>query len=173
MSDTKMAALRKALVKALDILEELDYRPSDYGDEAVEEFEKIKAEAEVLALAKVFEGAARTGVGERGHTPGPWKVVEVPTHSKALNLKEPWREIHGPNRARVVDAMGFDRTANGETETHYGCRISAANATLIAAAPAMLSALKLVAEYHMGDDDLPQEIADAVNEALSQARGES
>jgi hypothetical protein len=37
----------------------------------------------------------------------------------------------------------------------------------------MLEALSLVADYLMGDEDIPDHVADAINNAIKKARGQS
>ena len=49
----------------------------------------------------------------------------------------------------------------------------AADVPKVAAAPDMLEALSLVADYLMGDDDIPDHVADVINNAIKKARGQS
>lgn len=76
------------------------------------------------------------------HTPGPWEVRHA---RESGSFTKDWREVWA-GRHCVVSPSGFQRSYDGEAETVYGVRISDADANLIAAAPEMLAALKMVAE---------------------------
>lgn len=91
--------------------------------------------------------------------------------SESKHTKGPW--VMAPQGDAVYAAKGGDIVCL--SPAHEGWEDSArrwpANAHLIAAAPDMLEALTLVADYLMGDDDVPENIADAINAALKKARG--
>ena len=75
------------------------------------------------------------------HTPGPWTIREEHFRGRT------WRGVYGFQGAQVIDTDGFTLIRNGEQEEHYGVRISEANARLIAAAPAMLAALRALSGW--------------------------
>ena len=82
-------------------------------------------------------------------------------------------QVSGP----MVYMLGDDGL-NRLTARVYDCRgatydEACAAAVTFAAAPDMLEALSLVADYLMGDDDIPENIADAINAAIKKARGQS
>lgn len=84
---------------------------------------------------------------ETKHTPGPWSVVPKPVGTYGKN----WLEIQSNNRP-VIHAGAFERTRDGETETHFGVVIKEADAKLIASAPQLLESLKYARRFLKPED---------------------
>jgi hypothetical protein len=83
------------------------------------------------------------------HTPGPWRVVDVPGEA-----------------SHVIGANNFTVVRGG-----YVSDMDTANARLIAAAPDLLAALQLIANFSNQDvSDMVREIARA---AIAKAEGTS
>ena len=93
----------------------------------------------------------------REHTPGPWNIRKVPTG----RMGRDWSEIPG-----VVTCHSFER--NGETQC--GVYMSEANARLIAAAPDLLDALKMVLDDPEALQGRPRTY-ECVMEAIQKATG--
>jgi hypothetical protein len=93
------------------------------------------------------------------HTPGPWTVL--------VNEESPYGEIYAPKRETMVAAM----IGNGQPLAEV-----MSDANLIAAAPAMLQALK-EAEHEIRytideSDNKGQKVLAVIQAAIAQAEGE-
>lgn len=102
------------------------------------------------------------------HTPTPWHIVNRSTLSK---FTADWREI-GPN---VIMATSFDRTRDGETETHCGVKINEANADFIVLAcnnhDRLLASLKQLIPILEIGEDVPMYIVKEARQAIASVEG--
>lgn len=81
------------------------------------------------------------------HTPGPWLRDG---HNLVYTLE---------NGVNEMTIQIHHRNGGTDDDAH-----------LIAAAPCLLEALRLVADYLMGDDEIPEHIATAINAAIAKAK---
>ena len=91
------------------------------------------------------------------HTPGPWRVIQN-WHGKIAVVNGKTRVANAPHMDITKMEKKLGREAALEATTGM------ANARLIAAAPDMLSALKLAADI-IGADDRVDPILDAIAKA--------
>lgn len=91
---------------------------------------------------------------EQQHTPGPWRVVGD--------------TVKGPRGNIVAECVGYSVQAADPAQRVQGGR--EANARLIAAAPALLDALKEVYGWHRRATDERQQSAPVLRDYLYHAR---
>jgi hypothetical protein len=97
-------------------------------------------------------------------TPGPWEVQSSPQGRFGAD----WKLINGPSNSYVVSTDSYIRRQGGEDTCYHGVDISAANARLIAQAPALYEALEAASHCQYHSEQLKRQI-DAV---LAAARAE-
>ena len=95
------------------------------------------------------------------HTPGPWSVVEH-DHAICIQTESPSKTKYGASRYAAIG--GFDRNDRAQLEE------ARANARLIAAAPELLEALKVLVENGgIG----PEQMFHDARAAIAKATGET
>jgi len=102
---------------------------------------------------------------KRKYSPGPWKILDIPTHDviSIYQEKNPVRNFH---IATVLDyAMASKSASEAEFERCL------ANAHLIAAAPELLEALEMLKPL-LEEWAIPTDTKERVWKALSKAKGE-
>lgn len=90
------------------------------------------------------------------HTPGPWE---------AIIIKPSKRDQVGTAMVRAGGSLAIECSHSGDTFAE-----SAANARLIAAAPEMLAALKIVSNYNISPSPSPG-VLRLVDAAIAKAEG--
>lgn len=104
------------------------------------------------------------------HATPPW-------HSRVTDAKHRFVEINDASGKPVVTADWYERTKNGETETHCGVSIAPSNLRLIEAAPDLLAACEafvaLFRECDMRPEDECHEVLGTMLRAIEKATTEA